>query len=173
MKVNSLNKQLLCIFFSTDSFEVEFDMKSRDTIHDLKLKFEEEEGIPPEHQSYFSGPVELEDETLVSTLVEVFGNTLDVKLKKAATVSTNQDITLVFGKGRKKFQKVHLKAGVTQKITLNHNKFGIVTHVFENKDDAKSGGKETTSTLWRGTSCPPTRSRPSFSSRRGTTLWPT
>ena len=117
-------------------------MKSTDTIHDLKLKFEEEEGIPPEHQSYFSGPVELEDETLVSTLVEVFGNTLDVKLRKAATVSTNQDITLVFGKGRKKFQKVHLKAGVQRKINLKHNKFGIVTHVFENKDDAESGGKD-------------------------------
>ena len=75
-------------------------------------------------------------------MVEVFGDTLDVKLKKAATVSTNQDITLVFGKGRKKFEKVHLKAGVTQRITLKHNKFGIVTHVFENKDDAESGGKD-------------------------------
>ena len=59
-------------------------MKSTDTIHDLKLMFEEEEGIPPEHQSYFSGPVELTNETLVSTLLEVFGNTLDVKLRKAA-----------------------------------------------------------------------------------------
>ena len=98
-----MNDKIGCIFFPSDDYEVEFDMKSTDTIHDLKLKFEEEEGIPPEHQSYFSGPVELEDETLVSTLVEVFGDTLDVKLKKAATVSTNQDITLVFGKGRKKF----------------------------------------------------------------------
>ena len=116
-------------------------MKSTDTIHDLKLKFEEEEGIPPEHQSYFSGPVELEDETLVSTLVEVFGDTLDVKLRKAAMMSTNHDITIVYGKGRKKFEKVHLKAGVTQKITLKH-KFGIVTHVFENKDDTENGGKD-------------------------------
>ena len=117
-------------------------MKSTDTIHDLKLKFEEEEGIPPEHQSYFSGPVELEDETLVSTLVEVFGNTLDVKLRKAAMMSTNHDITIVYGKGRKKFEKVHLKAGLSREIKLKHNKFGIVTHVFENKDDAESGGKD-------------------------------
>ena len=58
-----------CIFFPSDDYKVEFDMKSTDTIRDLKLKFEEEEGIPPEHQSYFSGPVELEDETLVSTLL--------------------------------------------------------------------------------------------------------
>ena len=57
-------------------------------------------------------------------------------------MSTNQDITLVFGKGRKKFQKVHLKAGVTQKITLKHKKFGIVTHVFENEDDAENDGKD-------------------------------
>ena len=108
MKVKSLNRHLFCIIFSSDGYEVEFDMKSTDTIHDLKLKFEEEEGIPPEHQSYFSGPVELEDDILVSTLIEVFGGTLDVKLKKAASVSTNQDITLVFGKGRKKFQEVQL-----------------------------------------------------------------
>ena len=117
-------------------------MKSTDTIHDLKLMFEEEEGIPPEHQSYFSGPVELEDETLVSTLVEVFGNTLDVKLRKAAMMSTNHDITIVYGKGRKKFEKVHLKAGLSREINLKHNKFGIVTHVFENKDEAESGGKD-------------------------------
>ena len=114
-----MNNKLVCIFFSSDDYKVEFDVKSTDTIRDLKQKFEEEEGIPPEHQSYFSGPVELEDETLVTTLLEVFGDTLDVKLRKAATVSTNKDITLVFGKGRKKFQKVHLKAGVTQKITLH------------------------------------------------------
>merc|ERR1719412_2191125 len=50
-------------------------------------------------------------------------------------MSTNRDITLVFGKGRKKFQKVHLKAGVPRKINLKHNKFGIVTHVFEDKDN--------------------------------------
>ena len=117
-------------------------MKSTDTIHDLKLRFEEEEGIPPEHQSYFSGPVELEDETLVSTLVEVFGDTLDVKLRKAAMMSTNHDITIVYGKGRKKFEKVHLKAGLSREIKLKHNKFGIVTHVFENKDDNESGGKD-------------------------------
>ena len=117
-------------------------MKSTDTIHDLKLKFEEEEGIPPEHQSYFSGPVELEDETLVSTLVEVFGDTLDVKLRKAAMMSTNQDITIVFGKGRNKFEKVHLRAGVPRNINLKHKKFGIVTHVFEDKDDDESGGKD-------------------------------
>ena len=86
-----MNNKLVCILFSSDDYKVELDIKSTDTIHDLKLKFEEEEGIPPEHQSYFSGPVELEDETLVSTLVEVFGDTLDVKLRKAATVSTNQD----------------------------------------------------------------------------------
>ena len=142
MKVNSLNDKIGCIFFPSDDYEVEFDMKSTDTIHDLKLKFEEEEGIPPEHQSYFSGPVELEDETLVSTLVEVFGNTLDVKLRKAAMMSTNHDITIVYGKGRKKFEKVHLKAGLSREIKLKHNKFGIVTHVFENKDDAESGGKD-------------------------------
>ena len=75
-------------------------------------------------------------------MVEVFGNTLDVKLRKAATVTTNHDITLVFGKGRKKFQKLYLKAGVRNEIKLQHNKFGIVTHVFENKDDAESGGKD-------------------------------
>ena len=91
MKVNSLNDKIDCIFLPSDDYEVEFDLKSTDTIHDLKLKFEEEEGIPPEHQSYYSGPVELEDETSVSTLVEVFGNTLDVKLRKAAMMSTNHD----------------------------------------------------------------------------------
>ena len=67
MKVNSLNDKIGCIFLPSDDYEVEFDLKSTDTIHDLKLKFEEEEGIPPEHQSYFSGPVELEDKTFVST----------------------------------------------------------------------------------------------------------
>ena len=46
MKVNSSNKQLLCSL-SSDNYEVEFDMKSRDTIHDLRQKFEEEEGSPP------------------------------------------------------------------------------------------------------------------------------
>ena len=137
-----MNDKIGCIFFTSDDYEVAFDMKSTDTIHDLKLKFEEEEGIPPEHQSYFSGPVELEDETLVSTLVEVFGDTLDVKLRKAAMMSTNHDITIVYGKGRKKFEKVHLKAGLSREIKLKHNKFGIVTHVFENKDDAESGGKD-------------------------------
>ena len=29
-----------------------------------------------------------------------------------------------------------------RKIKLKHNKFGIVTHVFENKDDAESDGKD-------------------------------
>ena len=62
-----MNNKLVCIFFPSDDYKVEFDMKSTDTIHGLKLKFEEEEGIPPEHQSYFSGPVELEDKTFVST----------------------------------------------------------------------------------------------------------
>ena len=31
---------------------------------------------------------------------------------------------------------------MTQKITLKHNKFGIVTHVFESKDDAENDGKD-------------------------------
>ena len=75
-------------------------------------------------------------------MVEVFGNTLDVKLRKAAMMSTNHDITIVYGKGRKKFEKVHLKAGLSREIKLKHNKFGIVTHVFENKDDAESDGKD-------------------------------
>ena len=75
-------------------------------------------------------------------MLEVFGDTLDVKLRKAAMMSTNQDITIVFGKGRNKFEKVHLRAGVPRNINLKHKKFGIVTHVFENKDDAESGGKD-------------------------------
>ena len=75
-------------------------------------------------------------------MLEVFGDTLDVKLRKAAMMSTNHDITIVYGKGRKKFEKVHLKAGLSREIKLKHNKFGIVTHVFENKDDAESGGKD-------------------------------
>ena len=78
----------------------------------------------------------------MSTLLEVFGDTLDVKLRKAAMMSTNQDITIVFGKGRNKFEKVHLRAGVPRNINLKHKKFGIVTHVFENKDDAESDGKD-------------------------------
>ena len=75
-------------------------------------------------------------------MLEVFGDTLDVKLRKAAMMSTNQDITIVFGKGRNKFEKVHLRAGVPRNINLKHKKFGIVTHVFENKDDDESGGKD-------------------------------
>ena len=75
-------------------------------------------------------------------MLEVFGDTLDVKLRKAAMMSTNHDITIVYGKGRKKFEKVHLKAGLSREIKLKHNKFGIMTHVFENKDDDESGGKD-------------------------------
>ena len=29
-----------------------------------------------------------------------------------------------------------------RKINLKHNKFGIMTHVFEDKDDDESGGKD-------------------------------
>ena len=36
---------------SPDENELEFDVKSTDTIHDLKVKFEKEEGIVPSHQS--------------------------------------------------------------------------------------------------------------------------
>ena len=35
-----------------------------------------------------------------------------------------------------------MKAGLSREINLKHNKFGIVTHVFENKDAAEIGGKD-------------------------------
>ena len=75
--------------FSSDDSELEFDMKSTDTIYDLKLKYEEEEGIVPSHQSYFCGPVPIDsDEILLSSLIEVYGDTFDVKLRKAAMMQT-------------------------------------------------------------------------------------
>ena len=111
-------------------------MKSTDTIYDLKMKFEEEEGIVPSHQSYFCGPVPIEtDDILISSLMELNGNTLDVKLRKAAMIETDQDVTIVFGPGRRRFQKIYLKPGGSKEIKLRQGKFGIVTHTEKDGED--------------------------------------
>ena len=115
--------------FSSDDNELEFDVKSTDTIHDLKLKYEEEEGIVPSHQSYFCGPVPIENDDIpICSLIEFNSNTLDVKLRKAAMIETDQDVTIVFGPGRRRFQKIFLKPGGSREIKLRQGKFGIVTH---------------------------------------------
>ena len=115
------------IYFSDD--EHEFEVKSTDTVLDLKKMYEEEEGIVPEHQTYFCGPVPVEsDEILLSSLIEVFGNTFDVKLTKAAMMQTDKDVMIVFGPSRHKFQKIYLRPGGSKNIKFKKGKFGIVTH---------------------------------------------
>ena len=106
---------------------------------DLKLKYEEEEGIVPGHQSYFCGPVPIDsDEILLfslSSLLEINGNTLDVKLQKAAMIDTDRDVTLVYGRGRRRFQKIVLNASGPKKLDLIKGKFGIVTHTQQGNND--------------------------------------
>ena len=106
---------------------------------DLKLKYEAEEGIVPGHQSYFCGPVPIDsDEILLfslSSLLEINGNTLDVKLQKAAMIDTDHDVTLVYGRGRRRFQKIVLNACGPKKIDLIKGKFGIVTHTQQGNND--------------------------------------
>ena len=102
-------------------------MKSTDTIYDLKLLYEEEEGIVPNHQTYFCGPVAIEsDKILVSDLLE-YNNTFDVKLQKAATLKTDKDVTVLYGPTRNDFQKLYLSTGGSKKIEFKKGKFGIVT----------------------------------------------
>ena len=102
-------------------------MKSTDTIYDLKLLYEEEEGIVPNHQTYFCGPVAIEsDKILVSDLLE-YNNTFDVKLQKAATLKTDKDVTVLYGPTRNDFQKLYLTTGGSKKIEFKKGKFGIVT----------------------------------------------
>ena len=106
---------------------------------DLKLKYEAEEGIVPGHQSYFCGPVPIDsDEILLfslSSLLEINGNTLDVKLQKAAMIDTDRDVTLVYGRGRRRFQKIVLNASGPKKLDLIKGKFGIVTHTQQGNND--------------------------------------
>ena len=121
--------------FSSDN-EHEFEVKSTDTIYDLKVKYEEEEGIVPSHQSYFCGPVPIEsDEILLSSLIEVYGDTFDVKLRKAAMMQTDKDVTIVFGPSRHKFQRIYLRPGGSKKIEFKKGKFGIVTHTATSGED--------------------------------------
>ena len=95
-----------------------------------------EEGIVPSSQSYFCGPVPIEnDDVLISSLIEFNGNTLDVKLRKAAMIETNHDVTIVFGPGSRRFQKIYLKPGGSREIKLRKGKFGIVTHTEKDGDD--------------------------------------
>ena len=102
-------------------------MKSTDTIYDLKLLYEEEEGIVPNHQTYFCGPVAIEsDKILVFDLLE-YNNTFDVKLQKAATLKTDKDVTVLYGPTRNDFQKLYLSSGGSKKVEFKKGKFGIVT----------------------------------------------
>ena len=90
----------------------------------------------PSHQSYFCGPVPIEnDDVLISSLIEFNGNTLDVKLRKAAMIETDQDVTILFGPGRRRFHKIYLKPGGSREIKLRQGKFGIVTHTEKDGED--------------------------------------
>ena len=124
---------------SSDDNEQVFEVKSTDTIYDLKLMYDEEEGIVPDHQSYFCGPVPIESDEIVlstlSSLLEINGNTLDVKLRKAAMIDTDHDVTLVFGRGRRRFQKIVLNASGPKKLDLIKGKFGIVTQTRRDNND--------------------------------------
>ena len=60
-------------------------MKKNCTLLDLKQAFEYEEGIEPDRQIVFCGPVVLEDNELpLSELLQLNDNTLDILLPEAA-----------------------------------------------------------------------------------------
>ena len=126
--------------FKISGKEHEFEVKNTDTIYDLKLLYEEEEGIVPNHQTYFCGPVPIEsDEILVSSVIEFYGTTLDLKLKKAATLQTDKDVAVVYGPDRNNFKTVNLRPGGREKIEFKKGKFGIVTHTATSGVDKTSG----------------------------------
>ena len=94
----------------------------------------------PNHQTYFCGPVPIEsDEILLSSVIEFYGTTLDLKLKKAATLQTDKDVAVVYGPDRNNFKTVNLRPGGREKIEFKKGKFGIVTHTATSGVDKTSG----------------------------------
>ena len=97
----------------------------------------------PNHQTYFCGPVPIEsDEILLSSVIEFYGTTLDLKLKKAATLQTDKDVAVVYGPDRNNFKTVNLRPGGREKIEFKKGKFGIVT-------STRTIGEETVYTVQR------------------------
>ena len=111
--------------------DIEFLCQPGWTLGDLKVLFDEQEGIGVTRQTYFCGLYQLEDDSVLLTNLMIDNTiTLDVKLPKAGMMSiwAEKDTWLITGSTRNFNHPIKITPARMERISLPKGKFGIVTY---------------------------------------------
>ena len=126
-------KEILPELINPPDDDIEFLCQPGWTLGDLKVLFDEQEGIGVTRQTYFCGLYQLEDDSVLLTDLMI-DNTirLDVKLPKAGRVSEKEfwaekDTWLITGSTRNFNHPMKITPARMERIRLPKGKFGIVT----------------------------------------------
>ena len=119
--------------------DLEFECEPGSTLRDLKVQFEEEEGIGASRQTYFCGLYLLDDDSVLLTDLMIDNSIrLNIKLPKAGKggnagnggrkIWAEKDTWLITGSRRNFDSPMKITPGRMERIRLPRGVFGIVTY---------------------------------------------